>query len=757
MFLNMVTDENREILYQGLCGAHKHLTPNRFSTETPNGINPNKDRNEGNHYINQSKYGNEANSDINPNKDRNEANHYINPNKGGNEANHHINPNKDKNEANHHINPNKDRNETNHYINPNKDRNEANHHINPNKDKNEANHHINPNKDRNETNHQINPNKDNIDTKNNINSNLDITEGQNDIIPRSDSHNRINNIVQEEFNKNFTLTIPPEGDNCEASQRMATDHCPLTGSTEILLNMHEDQSNTNTPQNKDLMDEDVNEFVENLQIPSPQGSEISYGNIMSVNTLVGFLDESIEIFQSREPSPEDPVSVNKMKNLPPDDSDLNVSSTEHCDSGNNENTYDCHLCNKSFRSTSWRILIAHLSWVHNQCPHCDQIFQCQSDLTTHLRTHPERRRRHYCALCGKYCYTNRRLTEHLNLFHKRGEFYQCNKCEKSFKFKVTLNEHLKTHYEKQLYKCYHCDKTYKRITYFIQHILTMHSKSPEKPMLVKEMNKLPCDDQDVYLSRKLPQNQVKNQCIASASVANDNAVMCTNESSKDSDYYYKVISQQIATEGLTVVKQDETNHDNCHRSETIVDEATMTTNASKNPGHCDLSYHGEIATTSHSNCGVDSEQNVTQTQQNHPYLCALIGTQSTEMFKQIAETDGNPILAQEIIHNDQRYRTAEGSQFNSSTEHCKPGFSANNQKCPLCNKSFPSQRILSVHFRRVHQCGHCGQIFECESDLTIHRRAHHCTPYHCNQCDKKYFRIQSFNQASQSTSWRKIL
>ena len=318
MFLNMVTDEIREILYQGLCAAHKHLTANRFSTETPNGINPNKDRNEGNHYIN-----------------------------------------------------------------PNKDRNEANNDINPNKDRNEANHHINPN-------------KDNIDTKNNINSNLDITEGQNDIIPKSDSHNRINDIAQEEFNKNFTLTIPPEGvDNCEPSQRMSTDQCPLTGSMEILSNMHEDGSNINILQNKDLMDEDVNEFVEHLQIPSPQGSDILYGNIMSVNTLVGFLDESIEILEISKLSPEKTMPVKEMNKLPRDDSDLNVSSTEHCDSGNSENTYDCHLCNKSFPIQ--RVLMAHLRWVHNQC-----------------------------LLCGKYCYTNERLTEHLNWVHRKDISYQCD-------------------------------------------------------------------------------------------------------------------------------------------------------------------------------------------------------------------------------------------------------------------------------------------------------------------------------------------
>ena len=256
--------------------------------------------------------------------------------------------------------------ETPNGINPNKDRNEGNHYINPNKDRNEANNDINPNKDRNEANHHINPNKDNIDTKNNINSNLDITEGQNDIIPKSDSHNRINDIAQEEFNKNFTLTIPPEGvDNCEPSQRMATDQCPLTGSMEILSNMHEDGSNINILQNKDLMDEDVNEFVEHLQIPSPQGSEISYGNIMSVNTLVGFLDESIEILETSKLSPEKAMPVKEMNKLPRDDSDLNVSSTEHCDSGNSENTYDCHLCNKSFPVQ--RVLMAHLRWVHNQC------------------------------------------------------------------------------------------------------------------------------------------------------------------------------------------------------------------------------------------------------------------------------------------------------------------------------------------------------------------------------------------------------
>ena len=260
----------------------------------------------------------------------------------------------------------------------------------------------------------------------------------------------------------------------------------------------------------------------------------------------------------------------------------------------------------------------------------------------------------------------------------------------------------------------------------------MHGKlSPEKPMPVKEMNKLPYDDQDVYVPRKLPQDQIKSQCVASAPVANDNVVMCTNESSKDSDYYCKVISQQIATEGLTVVKQDETNRDSCHGSETSVDEATMTTNASKKPGHCDLGYHGEIATASHSNCGVDSEKNVTQTQQNHPCetyeVPAVIGAQTTEMFKQIAETDGNPILAQEIIHtspNDQRYRAAEGSQLSSSAELCEPGFNTSHQKCPMCNKSFPIRRTLIAHLRRVHkQCRCCGKIFQCQSDLTTHMRA----------------------------------
>ena len=115
---------------------------------------------------------------------------------------------------------------------------------------------------------------------------------------------------------------------------------------------HEDQGNINIPQHNDLIDDhsSVNDFLDNLQLPSPQGSEISYGNIMSVNTLVGFLDESIEILQRNERSHEDPMSVNKMKVLPQNDSDVSVPSTEHSDFGNSENTYNCHLCHKSFSS-----------------------------------------------------------------------------------------------------------------------------------------------------------------------------------------------------------------------------------------------------------------------------------------------------------------------------------------------------------------------------------------------------------------------
>ena len=207
----------------------------------------------------------------------------------------------------------------------------------------------------------------------------------------------------------------------------------------------EDQSNTNTPQNKDLMDEDVNEFVKHLQIPSPEDSEIYYGNVMSVNTLVGFLDESIEILETSKLSPVKAMPVKEMNKLPRDDSDLNVSSTEHCDSGQSENTYDCHLCDKSLPSET--ILVAHLRLVHNQCEYCGQIFKCQSDLSTHLRTHAGAR------------------------------LYQCDQCGKSFEKKYHVAMHMKTH-SKERHQCSHCNKVFKFKGHLVCHLTKCKESTP---------------------------------------------------------------------------------------------------------------------------------------------------------------------------------------------------------------------------------------------------------------------------------------
>ena len=203
----------------------------------------------------------------------------------------------------------------------------------------------------------------------------------------SDSHNRINEIFQEEFARNC---MPSEGVSPEA----ITDQSPVTGSNEILTDLHEDQGNINIPQNNDLIDDHspVNDFLDNLQLPSPQGSEISYGNIMSVNTLVGFLDESIEALQTTKEITHTSPNDQRYRATEVAQSDL---FTEHCESG---------------------------------------------------------------------------ISKYTRVSHENDKSYQYDQCEKSFRLKVTLNEHLKTHYKKHLYKCHQCGKTYKLKIYLMRHM-----------------------------------------------------------------------------------------------------------------------------------------------------------------------------------------------------------------------------------------------------------------------------------------------
>ena len=175
-----------------------------------------------------------------------------------------------------------------------------------------------------------------------------------------------------------------------------------------------------SPTNQPESDEDVNDFVENLQVHSPQGSEASF---MSMNTLDGYLDESIEFLRSNEPSHEDPSSVNKMNNF-------KVPSLKHL----------CNLCNKSFPSE--RTLFKHLNWIHNQCENCGKLFKRKTDLYAHLKTHDP------------------------------GKLYQCDQCDKLFKTKYHLDMHVIRHSNRRTGKnqCIHCSEVFRSKSLLMIHM-----------------------------------------------------------------------------------------------------------------------------------------------------------------------------------------------------------------------------------------------------------------------------------------------
>ena len=175
--------------------------------------------------------------------------------------------------------------------------------------------------------------------------------------------------------------------------------------------------------------------------------------------------------------------------------------------------YKWDQCQKSF--TVKRSLKRHIRNVHDiegklACKICDMCFENNDLYSEHIKIHEtipcdlcgkliskrgfkehknsihDRIRNHKCELCEKDFYNIFHLKGHLKNVHdvvkedEKSEDFKCLSCKKIFKYKSSLNLHIKTlHMKIKNYKCEVCDETFSQKHHLNGHQIAIHNKGQE--------------------------------------------------------------------------------------------------------------------------------------------------------------------------------------------------------------------------------------------------------------------------------------
>lgn len=112
------------------------------------------------------------------------------------------------------------------------------------------------------------------------------------------------------------------------------------------------------------------------------------------------------------------------------------------------------------------------------CEHCTKVFNRQSHLDEHLKTHMDARERFKCDECSSTFTLISNLKRHKKEFHSKSpELYSCQLCEKNFAQKSNLDQHLKTHDEnRKQYPCNFCEQVF-----YAKNNLDRHLKTHSEP------------------------------------------------------------------------------------------------------------------------------------------------------------------------------------------------------------------------------------------------------------------------------------
>ena len=138
--------------------------------------------------------------------------------------------------------------------------------------------------------------------------------------------------------------------------------------------------------------------------------------------------------------------------------------------------YQCQKCQKGFATKSlWKRHMQEQCEAY-KCETCEKSFDTKSSLDEHARTHEEKEEIHFqCKYCVKSYTDEETLRRHLRK-HKRkrstDKCYQCDQCDKKFNHRVMLAMHMDTHSDTKLYQCKLCKETFDKKSDLKEHKLT---------------------------------------------------------------------------------------------------------------------------------------------------------------------------------------------------------------------------------------------------------------------------------------------
>ena len=112
---------------------------------------------------------------------------------------------------------------------------------------------------------------------------------------------------------------------------------------------------------------------------------------------------------------------------------------EHHDLKDEEITFDCANCYKSFQEHS--LFKTHLKPINQKdyrCDSCGKLLSTAKNLEKHIHIIHED---HKCECCGKLFTQKGKLKKHIEAVHEGRKDHKCQSCGKSFSRVDTLNRH----------------------------------------------------------------------------------------------------------------------------------------------------------------------------------------------------------------------------------------------------------------------------------------------------------------------------
>lgn len=142
--------------------------------------------------------------------------------------------------------------------------------------------------------------------------------------------------------------------------------------------------------------------------------------------------------------------------------------------------FKCNECDKEFmkQESLSSHMKTHKDRKHTEfaCEYCSKTFTKMNLLTRHAKTHEEMKS-HICNICNKTFALGGQLIDHLNK-HRGVKPHVCHVCNKGFHQSCTLKDHLRIHSGETPFLCPECGKAFNNSSNLRQHMIRHSGQKP---------------------------------------------------------------------------------------------------------------------------------------------------------------------------------------------------------------------------------------------------------------------------------------